>query len=559
MLYVKCVKGEVYSSKLIHRFSDELKYLRQVKNGEDWVEKGSVEYYKMLLSSDARRLKGMKLGSNSKTSVVFPLEGSGTQNLGNDFGWGKIEFAYLLGKKKELNLLSHCHLNRLHYTWIDIGMPPVSFLVALDTGSDLTWVPCDCLQCAPLSASHYHARDRDLGMYVPSNSSTGKILPCTHKLCDQGPSCKDPKLPCPYNVSYLTENVSSSGLLVQDVIHLLSRKTDASNRYVPSPVIIGCGKTQSGKYLDGIAPDGLLGLGVKQISIPSFLATSGVIQNSFSLCFDENDSGRIYFGDQGPSTQQTTPLLPLNGKFTTYITGVEACCIGDSCLDQTSFKALIDCGSSFTHFPSDVYGIVSKEFDRQINSTRTKYEEGPWEYCYNDSSSRLSKVPSVVLQFGKNNSFVIRTPIFEIYENQDFSGFCLAILPIDSDIGLMGQNYIKGYRMVFDRENLKLGWSPSDCEERMPHSQSPNAAAPNLFSNAGVPNALPADVDGTTSAKSSATRSTAGGVISMLYLEMLLLLLLAFHQLLVCIAEVIRRTLLSAPPRVKKMYILKSI
>lgn len=89
MLYVKCVKGEVYSSKLIHRFSDELKHLRQVKNGEDWVEKGSVEYYKMLLSSDARRLKGMKLGSNSKTSVVFPLEGSGTQNLGNDFGWYK--------------------------------------------------------------------------------------------------------------------------------------------------------------------------------------------------------------------------------------------------------------------------------------------------------------------------------------------------------------------------------------------------------------------------------------------------------------------------------------
>lgn len=46
---------------------------------------------------------------------------------------------------------------------------------------------------------------------------------------------------------------------------------------------------------------------------------------------------------------------------TTYITGVEACCIGDSCLDHTSFKAIIDCGASFTHFPSDVYGIVVKE------------------------------------------------------------------------------------------------------------------------------------------------------------------------------------------------------
>ncbi|KAK1366145.1 Aspartic peptidase [Heracleum sosnowskyi] len=431
---------------------------------------------------------------------------------------------------------------RLHYTRIDIGNPPVTFLVALDTGSDLTWVPCDCLQCAPLSASHYKALDRDLNMYDPSNSSTGKILPCTHKLCDQGPSCGDPKLPCPYNISYLTENVSSSGLLVEDVIHLISRKTDASISYVRSPVIIGCGKTQSGEYLDGIAPDGVLGLGVKEISIPSYLAKSGVIQNSFSLCFDENDSGRIFFGDQGPSTQQTTSLLPLDGKFMTYITGVEACCIGDSCLDQTSFKALIDCGTSFTHFPSDVYGVVVKEFDRQINSTKTKYEGGPWEYCYNDSSSsRLSKVPSMVLQFGKNNSFVIHTPVVDISESQGFSGFCLAIQPIETDVALIGQNYIKGYRMVFDRENLKLGWSPSDCEEmdddgkRLPHSLPPNAAAPNLFSNLGVPQTFSGDGDAYAYAKSSVTRHTEGREVNLIYLKKLLLLLLAFHQL-VCIS-----------------------
>ncbi|KAK1389237.1 hypothetical protein POM88_017415 [Heracleum sosnowskyi] len=54
-----------------------------------------------------------------------------------------------------LTLLFVAFNRMLHYTWIDIGMPSVSFLVALDTGSDLLWVPCYCLQCAPLSSSYY--------------------------------------------------------------------------------------------------------------------------------------------------------------------------------------------------------------------------------------------------------------------------------------------------------------------------------------------------------------------------------------------------------------------
>lgn len=71
---------------------------------------------------------------------------------------------------------------------------------------------------------------------------------------------------------------------------------------------------QSGAYLDGVAPDGLMGLGLGEISVPSFLAKAGLVQNSFSLCFGNDDSGRIFFGDQGPAAQQSTPFLPSDGK-----------------------------------------------------------------------------------------------------------------------------------------------------------------------------------------------------------------------------------------------------
>lgn len=44
-----------------------------------------------------------------------------------------------------------------------------------------------------------------------------------------------------------------------------------------------------------------------------------------------------------------------------YIVGVEACCIGNSCLKQTSFKALVDSGTSFTFLPEAVYDKIAME------------------------------------------------------------------------------------------------------------------------------------------------------------------------------------------------------
>jgi len=46
-------------------------------------------------------------------------------------------------------------------------------------------------------------------------------------------------------------------------------------------------------------------------------------------------------------------------------------------------------------------------------------------------------------------------------DNGTLAGFCLAVQ--EGDFGIIGQNFMTSYRLVFDRENLKLGWSPSDC------------------------------------------------------------------------------------------------
>ncbi|XP_012093314.1 aspartic proteinase-like protein 1 isoform X2 [Jatropha curcas] len=425
--------------------------------------------------------------------------------------WGHLMFHFLL----------HWMLGVIYFGCLVIACNVPPYLQATTT----VW--CSLIFGASIM------QDRDLNEYSPSRSSTSKHLSCSHRLCELGPNCKSPKQQCPYAIDYYTENTSSSGLLVEDILHFASDGDDALNTSVQAPVVIGCGMKQSGGYLDGVAPDGLMGLGVAEISVPSILAKAGLIRNSFSMCFDEDDSGRIFFGDQGPSTQQSTPFLTLNGNYTTYIVGVDAFCVGSSCLKQTSFRALVDTGTSFTFLPVDIYERITKEFDRQVNATISSFEGYPWKYCYK-SSSNMPKVPSLQLTFPLNNSFVIHNPVFMIYDMQGISGFCLAVQPTDEDIGTLGQNFMMGYRVVFDRENLKLGWSRSSCEFRDDGKRMPltplNPLPTNEQQSAPGGHAVSPAVAGRAPSKPSAASTQL--ISSRFCLLKLLMMMLLLHTLI---------------------------
>jgi len=79
-------------------------------------------------------------------------------------------------------------------------------------------------------------QDRDLGIYKPAESTTSRHLPCSHELCQSGSGCTNPKQPCPYNIDYFSENTTSSGLLIEDTLHLNSREGHVP---VNASVIIG--------------------------------------------------------------------------------------------------------------------------------------------------------------------------------------------------------------------------------------------------------------------------------------------------------------------------------
>jgi hypothetical protein len=207
---------------------------------------------------------------------------------------------------------------------VELGTPNATFLVALDTGSDLFWVPCDCRQCATIPSANATGPDAPpLRPYSPRRSSTSEQVACDNPLCGRRNGCSAATNgSCPYEVQYVSANTSSSGVLVQDVLHLTRERPGpgAAGEALQAPVVFGCGQVQTGAFLDGGggAVDGLMGLGMGKVSVPSALAASGLVaSDSFSMCFGDDGVGRVNFGDAGSRGQAETPFTVRSLKYVT--------------------------------------------------------------------------------------------------------------------------------------------------------------------------------------------------------------------------------------------------
>jgi hypothetical protein len=195
----------------------------------------------------------------------------------------------------------------------------------------------------------------DFNIYSPNTSSTSQKISCNNSLCAQKSRCPSAESTCPYQVQYLSNGTSSTGVLVEDVLHLItdnpqSKPTDAK-------IVFGCGRVQTGSFLDGAAINGLFGLGMTNISVPSTLAREGYTANSFSMCFGPEGAGRISFGDTGSSGQGETPFN-LRHTHPTYNISITKLNVGGRDADL-EFSAIFDSGTSFTYLNDPAYTLIT--------------------------------------------------------------------------------------------------------------------------------------------------------------------------------------------------------
>jgi len=383
----------------------------------EWPAKGSPEYYSELSRHDRAR-RG--------------LAGAGDQLL--TFGDGNATVQYL---------------GSLYYALVALGTPNATFLVALDTGSDLFWVPCDCKQCAPLPNNGTAEGVPPLREYSPRRSSTSTPVTCESPLCDRPNACgAATNGSCPYGVRYVSANTSSSGVLVQDVLHLTREGPGpgAAAEPLQAPVVFGCGRVQTGAFLDGGGFDGLLGLGMDRVSVPSVLAARGLVaSDSFSMCFGDDGVGRINFGDAGSRGQAETPFIPrtthptYNVSFTTINVGSESA--------PVEFAAVMDSGTSLTYLNDPEYTALGTSFNSRIRERRANFSSGsagrfPFEYCYTLSpDQRELDLPVVSLTAAGGALFPVTDPIIGVSDGASARpiGYCLAVVKNDIPINIVGR------------------------------------------------------------------------------------------------------------------------
>ncbi|KAI3926374.1 hypothetical protein MKX01_032562 [Papaver californicum] len=436
-----CNAFQTFGFEMHHRFSDQVK---AIMGGDNLPEKGSLEYYAAMAHRD-RVFRGRALAENDDddSKLLTFSNGETSASLGS-----------------------------LHYANVSLGTPSLSFLVALDTGTNLLWVPCDCTNCARNAMTNTPGVEINLNIYSSNSSSTSEDVSCSSSLCELKSGCPESSSRCPYHVEY-NADISSTGVLVEDVLRL---KTDNHKpKDIDARITFGCGQDQTGLYLDGIARNGLFGLGIGNTSVPSILSRQGLIAaDSFSMCFGYNGVGRITFGDKGSSDQDETPFN-IRKERTQYNISVTQLSVGGNLSDPMDVSAIFYSGAEFTFLSDPTYAALCNSFDSQIDKRHSSDPTNSFDYCYDVSTN----IPNVTLIMKGGSQFNVYNPMVPIITDGRVTAYCLGVIKTSGG-NFIGNNFMTGHHIVFDREKMVLGWKASNCTDGIPQipAASPPAVSP---------------------------------------------------------------------------------
>ncbi|XP_010272344.1 PREDICTED: probable aspartyl protease At4g16563 [Nelumbo nucifera] len=401
---------------------------------------------------------------------------------------------------------------------LSLGTPSQVIQVYMDTGSDLTWVPCgnlsfDCMDCddyrnyklmASFSPSHSLSSLRDLctsSFCVDIHSSDNSYDPCTVAGCSLITLLRGtcPR-PCPsFSYTY------GAGGIVMGTLTRDNLMVHGSNPNVTRTIPNFCFGCVGSTYRE---PIGIAGFGRGALSLPSQL---GLLHKGFSHCFlpfkfanNPNVSSSLIIGDLAISSKdhlQFTPMLrsPMYPSY--YYVGLEAVSVGPvsavevpSGLREFDLKGngglLMDSGTTYTHLPEPFYSHLLSVLQSGISYPRSIEHEKKtgFDLCYIVPFSKSSNyvvdhlLPSISLHFLNNvtlvlpkencfyamgapsNSSVVKCLLFQSMDDGDYG-----------PAGVLGSFQQQNVEVVYDLEKERIGFQTTDCASSSAVSQGHHA------------------------------------------------------------------------------------
>ncbi|XP_022736978.1 aspartyl protease APCB1-like [Durio zibethinus] len=363
----------------------------------------------------------------------------------------------------------------LYFTYLLVGNPRRPYFLDIDTGSDLTWIQCD----APCSSCAKGANP----LYKPTtvNIVASKDSMCTEVQKNQKPqNCKTCQQ-CDYEIEY-ADRSSSLGVLARDKLHLVTANGSITNL----DVVFGCAYDQQGILLNTLSKtDGILGLSRAKVSLPSQLASKGIINNVVGHCLatDIAVGGYMFLGDDFIPNWGMS-WVPMLGSPSTefYHTQIVKINYGSSSLnlggqDSNIGRVVFDSGSSYTYFTKQAYLELITSLSEVSTLGLIQDASDPtlpicWQAPFPIRSLMDIKqfFKTLTLQLGSkwwilSERFHIPPEGYLIISNK--GNVCLGILDgskvHDGSTIILGDISLRGQLVVYDNGKLKIGWTQSDC------------------------------------------------------------------------------------------------
>ncbi|GKU87615.1 hypothetical protein SLEP1_g1984 [Rubroshorea leprosula] len=337
-----------------------------------------------------------------------------------------------------------------------IGNPPKSFTFEIDTGSDLTWVQCDA-DCEGCSLPKHE-------LYKPGKA----YVPFDDPLCAEigNPGSDDPKKICSFNVTYV--DGSTSGYLVRDIFTLRPDKGSTSGS---STLTFGCGNKIQSYTGEPLETAGILGLSKSVVSIPSQLRAVRETQNVIGHCLSGKSGGFLFIGnDPVPSSGVT--WVPMLKKKQYYASGP-----ADLFFDGTDIKlshVLFDSGSTYTLFPSTIYGAILSLLSKDLIGKKLVQvpfeQDGTLPVCWRGiepfkSQSDVKRYfKTFTLRFTKDAGLQLPPETYLVIS--EHGNACLGILNgtvYGVEYNLLGAISMLDKMLIYDNEKGRIGWTSGDC------------------------------------------------------------------------------------------------